>query len=252
MHGNEVLVSIITPAFNCKNTIRFTYDSILKQTFTNWEWIIVEDHSLDNSFNFIRDMVKDNPKVLLLRTDKNSGTARARNKGIEEANGRFITFLDADDFWKQNKFECQINFMINNNLVFTYSNYEVMRDDGKTSLFRPKKQSLRYKDLLVSNDIGCLTAAYDAKIIGKHYMPLDSPKREDFAAWLDILKTGIIARRIDETLAVYRLGNTTLTSNKTKMVKYHYNVYRKHEHFGILKSIFYLCSFVLRKLFTKY
>lgn len=246
------LVSIITPAYNCSKTILETFKSIENQSYSNWEWIVIEDHSSDNTFELVNNLAAANKKIVLLRTPKNSGTATARNLGIDKAKGRFVSFLDADDLWKPNKLQIQIAFMVKNNVSFSYSNYDVLTEDDKIISFVPKKNFADYKTLLKRNDIGCLTVAYDTLKVGKAYMPLDAQKREDYAAWLDVTKRGIVAIRINENLAIYRLGNATLTSNKKKMIKYHYRVYRYHEKMGILKSLYYLFVFSLNKSFSKY
>ncbi|MCR4661087.1 MAG: glycosyltransferase family 2 protein [Clostridia bacterium] len=250
--SNDFLVSIVTPAYNCSKTILETFDSIKKQTYTNWEWIIIEDHSLDNTFELLSNLAKEDKRIVLLRTLENSGTAVARNMGIDNAKGRFVAFLDADDLWKPNKLEVQIKYMIENDVSFTYSNYDVLLPDGKIVSFAPKKGYADYKTLLKRNDIGCLTVVYDSTKIEKPYMPLDAQKREDYAAWLDVTKKGIKAIKINESLAIYRLGNATLTSNKKKMIKYHYRVYRHHEKFGVIKSLYYLFAFMMNKKFSKY
>lgn len=248
----EFLVSIITPAFNCSKTILETFDSIKRQSYSRWEWIIVEDHSTDDTFELLKKLANEDDRIVLLRTNKNSGTAMARNIGIDNAKGRFIAFLDADDLWKPNKLKNQINFMIDNNISFTYSNYDVLLPNGEIVEFVPKRNYADYKSLLKRNDIGCLTVVYDSSKVKKVYMPLDAQKREDYAAWLDATKNGIIATKIDENLAIYRLGSTTLTSNKKKMIKYHFRVYRYHEKFGLIKSLFYLAIFTFNKRFSKY
>ncbi len=249
---SKPLVSIITPAFNCSKTIMETFHSIQNQTYDNWEWLIIEDHSSDSTYDLLKEIVKEDKRIVLLRTPKNSGTAVARNVGITNAKGQYIAFLDADDLWKPNKLQVQIQYMLKNKVLFSYSNYDVLTEGGKTRLFAPKKKFANYKTLLKRNDIGCLTVVYDAHEIGKVFMPLDAQKREDYAAWLDVTKKGIVAIKIDESLAIYRLGNSTLTSNKKRMIKYHYRVYRNHEKMSIIRSLFYLLVFSLNKRFSKY
>ena len=249
---NKPEVSIITPAYKCAETILETYESIKNQTFSDWEWIVVEDHSPDNSYEILKKLAFNDNRIVLLQTPQNSGTSIARNTGTDHARGKYIAFLDADDLWKPNKLEVQLEFMKERNVSLCYSNYDVLFPDGTTKLFCPKNTSANYKTLLKRNDLGCLTVAYDAEKIGKIYMPLDAAKREDYAAWLDITKKGVIAFKINESLAIYRLGIVTLTSNKKKMIKYHYRVYRNHEKFGVLKSLYYLLIFSLNKKFTKY
>lgn len=247
-----ITVSIITPAYNCKNTIKETYESIKSQTFCSWEWIVVEDNSSDGSFEFIKEMIKHDKRVVLLKTSVNRGAAVARNIGIERASGRFIAFLDADDLWKENKLERQISFMLSNNYCFTYTNYDLLYDNGLVKQFKPKKDKTNYKSLLKRNDIGCLTAIYDSTLIGKVYMPIDCEKREDYGAWLDITRNGVIAHKLDESLSVYRISNNSVSSNKTGLLKYHYRVYRIHERFNVIKSLWYLFVFSINKLFCKY
>lgn len=245
-------VSIITPAYKCRDTIEETYKSILAQTFFDWEWIVVDDCSPDDSFSFIKKMTKNDKRVTVLQTPKNSGAAVARNVGIEKASGRYIAFLDSDDLWKEEKLSHQIKFMQENNYFFTFTNYDLLYSNGKIKQHRVKYDFITYRMLLKSNHIGCLTVIYDSKALGKVFMPLDCEKREDHGAWLDIVKTGVNAYRLDESLSIYRLGNKTVSSNKTKMMKYQYRLYHKHEKFSVIKSLWYtlICSF--NKLIKKY
>lgn len=245
-------VSIITPAYNCVKTITETYESIKKQSFKSWEWIVVEDCSSDNSFQVINELAKHNPKVVVLRTEKNSGAAIARNLGIEKAKGKYIAFLDSDDLWKENKLEKQIEFMQSNNFAFTFTDYDLLFDDGRVKSHTTKKNTIDYKSLLRRNDIGCLTVIYDKDLVGKVFMPTDCEKREDHGAWLDITRNGCLAHRLSESLSVYRIGSSTVSSNKYKMMKYQYRVYRNHEKFGPLKSAWYLLICTLNKIFRKY
>ena len=130
MEFNKPVVSIITPAYNCKNTIAEAYNSIKAQTFSHWEWIIIEDHSTDDSFNYIKKIIEGDNRVTLLRTNCNSGAAVARNVGIEAARGRYISFLDADDLWMKNKLELQVEFMKSNDFELTCTNYQLLYSSG--------------------------------------------------------------------------------------------------------------------------
>ena len=212
----------------------------------------MEDHSKDNSFDFIKEMTRNDKRVILLRTEKNSGAAVARNVGIEKASGKFVAFLDADDLWYPEKLEKQIEFMKNNDYLLTYTDYDLLLANGKTKQYVTKKSSFTYKSLLKTNGIGCLTAMYDASKLGKVYMPLDCEKREDHGIWLDMTRNGLIAYKLSAILSTYRVGNGTVSSSKFKMVKYQYLLYRKHEKFNVIKSAWYvlLCSF--NKVFRKY
>lgn len=252
MKSQSVEVSIITPAYKCKSTIRETYESIKQQTFSNWEWIIIEDNSPDDSFEFIQNMVKGDSRVVVLRTEKNSGAAVARNVGINYAKGRFIAFLDSDDLWLKDKLKLQLKFMKDSNYALTYTNYYVMDNKGKYKELRLKKDKATYKSLLRRNVMGCLTVMYDTQQTGKILMPLDCEKREDYGAWLDATRNGTVAYRLDAFLAVYRVGSISVSSNKFKMVKYQYRVFRNHEKFGVFKSVWFLLVMSFNKIFNIY
>ena len=162
------LVSIITPNFNSEKFISETIISVQKQTYTNWEMIIVDDFSTDNSINIINSF---------------------RNKAITLSRGKFIAFLDSDDLWLPKKLELQLKFMIKNNYSLTYTSYEVINEEGNTKLKTILcKTKLNYKMMLSSNKIGCLTAMYNTELIGKVLMP-EIRKRQDYGLWLKILKT---------------------------------------------------------------
>lgn len=246
------IVSIITPAYNCINTIKETFESIKAQSFCLWEWIVVEDNSSDGSFDYISKLVGTDKRVKLLRTPINSGAAVARNIGIEKASGRFIAFLDSDDLYKPEKLEKQIYFMQKNDFAFSFTDYDVLLKNGTIKQHRIKRSKIDYKTLLKSNYIGCLTVIYDAKKLGKIYMPIDCEKREDHGAWLDIVRDGTCAYRLNESLSIYRLVGSSVSSNKAKMMKYQYRLYRNHERFSVLKSCFYVVLCSLHKVFNKY
>ena len=252
LENNNELVSIITPMYNSEKTVAETINSVLSQTYKNWEMIIVDDCSTDKSFEIVENIVKNHKNIVLLKTDHNSGTAVARNLAIEKAKGKYIAFLDSDDIWANNKLEVQVAYMKEHDWVFSYSNYLVEYSEGKTQLFNPKKSFTNYKQLLRRNDIGCLTAMYDAEKLGKVFMPLDALKREEYAAWLDIMRNGVVAHKINENLATYRVYNSSLTGKKGKLFKYHYRLYRKHEHFSVVKSCYLLLLFAINKLLFKY
>jgi glycosyltransferase involved in cell wall biosynthesis len=234
------LVSIITPSYNSEKFIAQTIESVLNQTYKNWEMIIVDDVSPDNSNDIIEEYIQKDNRTKLIKLEKNSGPARARNKAIEKAQGRYIAFLDADDLWMSDKLEKQINFMIKNNYELTYTNYETMSEEGdKLDYIVTSPSKLNYKQLLKSNKIGCLSAIYDTKRIGKIYMPLIK-KRQDYGLWLRILKEVDYAYNVNETLGVYRIMSNSVSSNKIDLLKYNYALFREHEKFSVLKSLYYL------------
>ena len=158
------LVSIITPAYNCIKTIKLTYESILSQTFTDWEWIVVDDCSKDSSFSYITEMVKMEKRVKVLQTKSNGGTAVARNIGLKNANGRYITFLDSDDLLDPNYLECQLEFIKERGPLIS-AGYRRKAKHTCTDFFVPDE--VDYKKALKGNPLSCLTTMYDRNVIGE-------------------------------------------------------------------------------------
>jgi len=245
------LVSIITPSYNSKKYIKETIDSVKQQIYKNWEMIIVDDCSPDNSNFIIEKYSKKDSRIKLIKLEKNSGPAIARNRAIEAAKGRFIAFLDADDLWAPEKLEKHIAFMCKNNCALTYSYYDIIDENNNPldHVIKPPLQ-LTYKDLLKTNYIGCLTAVYDTKIVGKVYMPLIR-KRQDYGLWLKILKQIPYAYGIPEVLASYRLRKNSISSNKMNLLKYNYNLFREHEGFSPIKACYYVAWNIIFKLLEK-
>ena len=234
------LVSIITPSYNSEKFISQTIESVINQTYKNWEMIIVDDVSPDDSNDIIEEYEKKDSRIKLIKLEKNSGPAVARNRAIEEAKGRYIAFLDADDLWMSEKLEKQIAFMDEKKCTLSYTSYGTMDEDGNDlDRIVSAKDSLNYIELLKSNRIGCLTAIYDTQMIGKVYMPLIK-KRQDYGLWLKILKKTDVAYGMDEVLGKYRILKNSVSSNKIDLLKYNYALFREHEGFSVLKSLYYL------------
>jgi len=227
----------------------------MSQTYSNWEMILVDDCSIDDSVKIIEGFSKLDERIKLIQLTENSGAAVARNKAIEMAAGRFIAFLDSDDLWKSNKLKTQVEFALKSKVALTHTTYEWMDGDGKSmgKIIRAPKQ-LDYKAMLKSNYIGCLTAMYDTEIIGeKVYMP-EVEKRQDYALWLRILRAGHSALFIDESLAFYRVGHDSLSSNKMETILYYYKILREIEGIGRLKSAYYFTIYLFnafRKFYLK-
>ena len=241
----DELVSIIMPNYNGAKYIKASIESVLAQTYTNWELLIVDDCSTDNSLNVMQSIV--DPRIRIIRSEINSGTAVSRNYGLQQAKGRWIAFLDSDDLWVKDKLEKQITFMKNNNIAFSYTDYDVFDSSNKVvSTFKPKLTMVTYKNILKHNCIGCLTVMYDSAKLGKVLMPINAIKREDVACWLSILKKGVNAYCFRETLAQYRVHSNSVSANKFKMVKYQWNIYRNVEELSLLKCCYYMVHWGVR------
>lgn len=241
-------VSIITPSFNSSKFIEETINSVLNQTYSKWELIIIDDCSNDNTVNIINNFIKIDKRIKLLRLNENSGAGVARNLGIKNASGRYIAFLDSDDLWHPFKLEKQIKFMEHNDYPFSFTSYQIIDEQG----FRLNKVNdalnlVTYKRALYSNPIGCLTVVYDTKFFGKRFMPTIR-KRQDYALWLDLLKDSN-AYGISEFLALYRIRKTSISSNKLKLIKYQWQLYYKVENFNLMKSLLYTSSSSITKVY---
>ncbi|MFI1744768.1 glycosyltransferase family 2 protein [Thalassobellus sediminis] len=246
------LVSIITPMFNSEAFISETINSVLKQTYKNWELLLIDDNSQDKTLSIVQEYIKNYPQIKLLKNDTNQGAAISRNKGIDFAKGDYIAFLDADDLWKPEKLESQIKFMQTENCDVCYSSYELIKENGE---FLNKKVKalphLSYNKLLKSNYIGNLTGIYNAKVLGKIKTP-DLRKRQDWLLWLAaIKKSGKKALSIQESLAYYRVRENSMSSNKLNLVKYNYWVYKKGLGFSTLKSVYCMFVFLIEHFFVK-
>lgn len=238
-------VSVITPSYNSSSHIAETIRSVINQSYSNWEMIIVDDCSTDNSIDLIQSFIDQDSRIKLIKLSENSGAAIARNTAIKAAEGRYIAFLDSDDLWHSIKLEKQIQYMKDKNIAFSFSSYEKIDENGLPFgvAYIPKK--VNYHKLLKTNVIGCLTAMYDAEKLGKIYMPLNT-RREDFAAWLFILKKINYAYGIDEVLAQYRVHDSQSSAKKIKMARENWNLYRNIEKLNYFKSIYYFSHYAVR------
>lgn len=247
------LVSIIMPSFNSQSTILESIESILRQEYKNWELLITDDCSTDSTVDIIKNKIILDSRIKLFRLRNNSGAGYARNNSIKNASGRFIAFLDSDDTWHEKKLSDQIQFMLKNNVALSYTYYKVLGVNGVLSKEIQCPSKINYKQLLKGNVIGCLTAVYDTNILGKQYMPLIR-KRQDMALWLNILQQIEFAYCFPKCLAYYRKGHNSLSSNKFKVLKSQWDIYRKHLQLSYIKTVYYFFNYVtnaIRKYYFK-
>lgn len=231
------IISIITPAYNCRNTIKQTCESVLSQTFTDWEWIVVDDCSNDDSFSYVKNLTKDDSRITVLRTNKNGGTAVARNVGLRHAKGRYITFLDSDDLLDPDYLEKQLEFIKEHGPLIS-SGYRRKAKHTCTDFLVP--EAVDYKTALRGNPLSCLTTMYDRSVIGEVYFPEDIDRPEDYVFWLNILRKGIIARGNPAVLATYNITDGSKSSNKFKLIRYMHKVYHKTQGINWFKSWIYV------------
>ncbi len=239
------LVSIITPCFNSENFLDECITSVMNQTYKNWELLIVDDNSSDNSSIIINSYTKEDNRIKPIFLSDNIGPASARNVAILKAKGKYLAFLDSDDFWLPEKLKVQINFMKKNNYSFVFSSYSVLsykQPKVKYEISVPKKIS--YTKYLKNTIIGCLTVVIDKEKFKTIQMP-NLRSSHDMALWLDLLKQEKFAYGIQQKLAVYREHKSSNTSNKFRAVYDVWNVYRKCEKLNIFYSTYNFIFYVL-------
>ena len=246
------LVSIITPIYNAEKTISYTIDSVINQTMTDFEMLIVDDMSDDKTIDIVKSYQKKDKRIKLFESSKKIGATGARNKALKEAKGRYIAFLDADDLWKSDKLKKQIKFMQDNNYAFTYTDYEYIDEfNKKIGVMRKCPKKVSYFRMLLGDSIGCLTVMYDSKMVGKIAIP-NIKKRNDYALWCQILKKVKKGYKCDFILALYRKGNNSLSSGKKiKLLKYHYKMHREINGFNKVVSLCFTFTNVINYLMNK-
>lgn len=238
--------------FNSEVFISESINSVINQTYNYWELILIDDFSNDKTIAIVNQFITQNLNIKLLVNEANLGASISRNKGIMEAQGDYIAFLDADDLWKPEKLQIQIEFMQTEDCDVCFSSYEQINETGKplNTLIKALPE-LTYKKFLKSNYIGNLTGIYNAKVLGKITAP-DLRKRQDWLLWLRAIKvSGKPAKSIQESLAYYRVRKDSMSSNKLNLIKYNYLVYKKGLGFSTTKSIYYMLIFLNEHFFVK-
>jgi len=233
------LVSIITPSYNSSEFISQTIESVLNQTFNNWEMIIIDDYSTDNSTSIIKKYTNKDARIKLIELTKNSGPAKARNKGIVIAKGDFLTFIDADDVWFSTFLENSLEEEKNSE-GFVFSSYERKDENLKpkyANFIVPHKVS--YTDVLKTNSISCLTAFINVKKLGKRYMP-EVLYRQDMGLWLKYLRQINYAKGIKKPQAIYRIRKKSHSRKKLNLLHHQWNFYRNVAKLSVISSGFYL------------
>ena len=235
----DKLVSIIMPTYNCAKFIGKTIESVIAQTYENWELIIVDDCSKDNTEEVV-SKYKDN-RIKYHRLKNNSGAAVARTEAMKKASGSYMAFLDSDDLWKKDKLEKQLEFMNKNNYNFTCTEYEQIDEEGNklNKVIKVKKRA-DYNRILLDCPVGNSTVMYNVEKLGKFEVP-NIRKRNDDALWLQILKKEKYIYGMPDILMEYRIRSNSISSNKLSLVKYHWQLYRKIEHLSVFRSVFHIC-----------
>ena len=248
---NVDIISVIVPCYNSQDTISEAIHSVISQTIPNWELLICDDCSTDNTVPIVKEFVKQDARIRYFTTGVNTGSpSRPRNLGIERAKGEYIAFLDSDDIWLPNKLEDQLAFMQSHGYDFVYSNYEKMSWEGRRENRIVKaKDASSYRDILKTNEIPCLTVLLGKKLLKD--VRFKSIPKEDYACWLDILRKGYTAYNTGKVHAVYREAKQSRSSNKFKMFKEQWYILREVEKIKFFPALYFLAIYAVRG-FAKY
>lgn len=250
------LVSIITPSYNCSDFIESTVKSIQAQTYQNWELLITDDCSTDQSVNIISKLASQDERIKLFSLDNNSGAGVARNNSIKNARGRFIAFCDSDDRWYPEKLEKQLSYMVSKDCALSHTSYMMCDENDKITGIVVCRKIENLSTMCKDDKMGFLTLIYDVSKTGKVYMP-ELRKRQDWALKLKLLRICPKAYGMKEPLAYYRHRKGSISSNKRSLIKYNIAVYHDVLGWSKLKSTLYFYMFfmpthILKVLFIKY
>ena len=248
------LVSIVIPVYRAEQYIRETLDSVRAQTYDRWELLLVADGKEDPTIPVIEEYIrkKEENRIRLLIQEENKGAALARNRGVKEATGRFITYLDADDLWKPEKLQKELEFMVIKNAAFVFTGYEFGDENavGTGKVVRvPEK--LAYREALKNTTIFTSTVMFDTQKIGKNMLQMPDIRSEDTALWWRILRSGFDAYGLDENLVIYRRPVKSLSSNKLEAIRRIWNLYRKTEKLSIPYSCYNFCFWAVRAVLRR-
>ena len=245
------IVSIVTPTHNAEATLAATLASVQGQNFSQWEHILVDDASQDRTPDLLAAYCARESRARWIGFDQNQGAAAARNAAIEEAQGRYIAFLDSDDLWLPGKLKLQLAFMREKDVAFSFTGYDKIDEDGAFLGQIQVPLRSRYHDLLKNNTIGCLTVMYDTKKLGKVMMP-SIRKRQDLGLWLRLLKLTPQAYGMPDILAQYRIRPNSISANKLNAAKYTWRLYREVEQMSALKAGYYFLHYALNGIVKSY
>jgi teichuronic acid biosynthesis glycosyltransferase TuaG len=246
------LVSVIMPTYNASAYLALSIDSILHQTYSNFELIITDDCSTDEeTLKILANYEARDKRIQVFHLTRNQGAGIARNNSISHANGQFIAFCDSDDLWAPNKIELQVKFMRRHHCALCCSSYIICDKDGREVGIRHTPARITYTMMKHDNRIGCLTAVYDVKELGRKFYFPALRKRQDWGLFLQIIQQCHVAYAITAPLAYYRVRSRSLSRNKLSLVHYNIMVYRTILGYSRLYAFFYFVFIFLPTYFIK-
>lgn len=251
MNDNLVpgLVSIITPAYNASKTIQKTIDSVEDQTYENWEMIIVNDASKDNTSEIIAAYADKDSRIKFINLTENGGPVNAWNIAFDVMKGQYVAFLDSDDIWEKDKLSKQLSFMNKNHYEFTYSMYDwIGMDDKPLNKVITIPDSMTYSQMMKNSNIGLLTVIIDRSIVNVDFHLPIVKMAWDFLLWARILKTGVIAHGYQKITAHYRITSGSASRNKKKAAKGKWDLYKNELHIPLFKRLYYFGCYAVTSI----
>lgn len=250
----NTMVSIVVPVYHAQRFIEETMDSVLTQTYENWELLLVVDGNSDPTIAVIEEYIekKQEQRIRLLIQENNKGAALARNRGVKEAKGRYLAYLDADDLWKPQKLEKELRFMQEKDVAFVFTGYEFADENAVgTGKVVHVPERLTYRQALKNTTIFTTTVMFDTEKISKDELEMPNMRSEDTALWWKILRSGQDAYGLDENLVYYRRPAKSLSSNKLVAIKRIWNLYRKAEKLSIPYSCYNFCFWAVNAVWRR-
>ena len=242
--NNSPLISIITPSYNSESFISQTIDSVIRQTYTNWELLITDDCSTDNTIEIVESYIKNDSRIKLFKLEKNSGSAIARNNSIKHSKGIYVSFCDSDDLWDENKLNYHVKFHQEKKVLFSFTNMRIVNEKEIVILKRQSviKSKVNYKSLLKNNYIPTSTVLINKALLSKYDFP-NFRKKQDYILWLNILNNeSIEAYLLDNCLTTYRKHKNQITNNKLKLIPLHFTILRQTQDLNVFNSFMYTLS----------
>jgi glycosyltransferase involved in cell wall biosynthesis len=244
-------VTIITPTYNSEKFIANAINSVINQSYINWEYIIIDDCSSDKTVLLVSEFIKKDNRIKLIQQSVNQGAAVARNEGIKRADGKYIAFLDSDDYWHVDKLKIQVEAMEKDSLNFTFTDYYI-KYENKTDAtkFNSPLKNVYYKDIIKFNYIACSTVIFNQEALGKSFMP-NIRNRQDWGLWINLVQKNKRAVNINQYLMYYTVRKDSISSNKFKMIKYHWYIYKSYLKFNYVKALNYLIRNIIFHMMNK-
>lgn len=242
---NAPLVSVVMPAYNAARYIEGSIRSVMAQTVTDWELIVVDDCSDDDTCRIVQTLAAADPRIRLVRSEANSGVAKTRNRAMDLARGQYVAFLDSDDIWYPKKLEKQIALMEDKRAELSYTSYRlVAASDRKPISDYLVPEETSFADMLGQNRIGCSTVVMTRELADRHRFTTDF-YHEDYVLWLRMLQDGVKMAGVPEILVDYRYYPTSKAGNKLASAKHRWEIYRRYLGLSGVKSAFYLAQYAL-------